>query len=171
MQFGKWSKRTQNRTCGPYFKAKALLTIRAWPFVLYNSSLPGRILCADFCSTMWDTGLSLSTWKPCLLFYFIVKLFLFISLSSKFMHQIPNLPWKSLWWTCQNWVKVSLRSIHTCGDGGSLYKNESELFYFPLSNKAERLSDCHHTSSFLLFFPSLLYYTGVCMQHCPSWVS
>ena len=60
---------------------------------------------------------------------------------------------------------------HTCGDGGSLYKNESELFFFPLSNKAERLCDCHHTSSFLLFFPSLLHYTGVCMQHCPSWVS
>ena len=57
---------------------------------------------------------------------------------------------------------------HTCGDGGSLYKNVSELFFFPLSNKAERLGDYHHTSSFLLFFPSLLHYTGVCMQHCPS---
>ena len=60
---------------------------------------------------------------------------------------------------------------HTCGDGGSLYKNESELLFFPLSNKAERLCDYHHTSSFLLFFPSLLHYSGVCMEHCPSWVS
>ena len=70
-------------------------------------------------------------------------------------------------------LKIGVHSPfgHTCGDGGSLYKNVSELFFFPLPHTAERLCDCHHTSSFFLFFPSLLHYSGVCMQHCPSWVS
>ena len=58
---------------------------------------------------------------------------------------------------------------HSCGDGGSLCKNVSEFFFSPLPHTVERLCDCHHTSSLFLFFPSLLHYSGVCMQHCPSW--
>ena len=48
---------------------------------------------------------------------------------------------------------------HTCIDGGSLHKNESELFFFPLSNTAERLCECHHTITIFLLFPSFLHYS------------
>ena len=45
----------------------------------------------------------------------------------------------------------------------------SHIFFSFLSQTTERLFDCHHTSTFLLFFPSHLHFS-VCvrMQHCPS---